>query len=87
MLSGKPGTAAVSSSQANPGYTYCFGKWCQRDEEILSMQSGDKKSLVLSQRMEGRVTCNQEINLAFVTRMACARAARGYEDTGGIKHN
>lgn len=51
------------------------------------MQSGDKKSLVLSQRMEGRVTCNQEINLAFVTRMACARAARGYEDTGGIKHN
>jgi len=54
MLSGKPGTAASSSSQVNPGSTYrmgnCFGKRCQQRQEVLSMQWGDKKSLFLSHR-------------------------------------
>lgn len=35
--------------------------------------------------VEGGMTCNQESNLASVTGVACARAARGHEDARGCK--
>lgn len=89
MLPGKPGTAASSPSQTNPGSAHrmeeCLGMWCQQCLEMLSVQRCDKKCLALSERGEGGVTCNQENNLASLTRVTCARAMKGPEDTRGCK--
>lgn len=56
------------------------------DVKRCSLCSGvTRKVWSFHRGMEGGLTCSQENNIASVTKMACARAARGHEGTGGCK--